>query len=205
MITDIDIQRLVGPQYETLADVLADQSPAIADRPSLCEGWAVKNVVAHLTMAARYDQAAFMQELAAVDHRFPVLSDRIAGRDGMLPFPALLTDLRNDTMATWISPGGNAIGALSHVVIHSLDITGAVDLPRTASDDATCIVLDALAGGIADNFGVDPTGESLRAVDLDWSFGSGPAVEATAADLVLALAGRPRRTVDLRGTVPTAN
>ena len=197
MTTDIDIQQLVGPQYEALADALAAQPAAIADRPSLCEGWAVKNVVAHLTMAARYDQPAFMRELAAVGHSFSVLSDTLAARDGLLPFPALLADLRSKTMAEWAPPGGGAVGALSHVIIHGLDITSAVDLPRSAGDDATCVVLDALAGGVAD-FGIDPTGRTLRAVDLDWTSGSGPMIEATAADLVLALAGRPRPELDLR-------
>ena len=205
MTTDIDIQQLVGPQYEALADVLADQPAAIADRPSLCEGWAVKNVVAHLTMAARYDQTAFMRELAAVGHSFPVLSDTLAARDGLLPFPALLADLRSEAMAEWAPPGGGAVGALSHVVIHGLDITSAVALPRSASDDATRVVLDALAGGVAGNFSIDPTGRTLRAVDLDWTSGSGPTIEATAADLVLAMAGRPRPELALRTTSPLTN
>lgn len=187
-----EIQSLVGPQYAALADLLAAQPATIAERPSLCDGWAVKNVVAHLTMAVRYDQATFLQELAAAGNSFPVLSDKIAERDGELPFSDLVENLRSETMASWAPPGGGAIGALSHVVIHGLDITSAVDLPRTADDDATRVVLDGLVGGVSAAFGVDPAQRTLRAVDLDWSFGSGPLVETTAADLVLALAGRPR-------------
>lgn len=203
--TDPDLQQLVGFQYAALADVLTDQPLPIADSPSLCDAWAVKNVVAHLTMAARYDQAAFMRELVAAGNSFPVMSDRIAAQDGRLPFHDLLEDLRSETMARWAPPGGGAMGALSHVVIHGLDITSAVDLPRSASDDATRIVLDALVDGVAANFGVDPAGRMLRAVDLDWGFGSGPALQASAADLVLALAGRPRPALDLRTTSAPRN
>jgi uncharacterized protein (TIGR03083 family) len=192
------VQALVGPQFRALADALAAEPTSIADAPSLCEGWTVRNVVAHMTMAARYDGPAFMAELAAVGHDFGALSEKLARRDGQLAFGRLLDDLRSDTMAVWAPPGGGAAGALSHVVIHGLDITAALDLPRTADDPATLLVLASLAGGeVAAQFGVDPAGRHLRAKDLDWQFGAGEPIEATAADLVLTLAGRPRPGVDL--------
>src|SRR5262249_47304292 len=113
----------------------------------------------------------------------------------------LLEDLRSNTMAGWAPPGGGAVGALSHVVIHGLDITTALDLPGTADDQATLLVLRSLAeGGAAGHFGVDLTGKLLKATDLDWQFGAGEPVEATAGDLILALAGRPRPAVDLRAS-----
>lgn len=197
-ITENDVQATVGPQLRALADALAAEPASIADAPSLCAGWAVKNVVAHMTMAARYDGPAFAAELAAVGHDFGALSEKLARRDGELAFGRLLDDLRSDTMAGWAPPGGGAAGALSHVVIHGLDITTALELPRTADDPATLLVLASLAdGGIAARFGVDVTGRRLKATDLDWQFGTGEPVEATAGDLVLALAGRPRPGVDL--------
>jgi uncharacterized protein (TIGR03083 family) len=196
--TETDVQALVGPQFRALADTLAAEPASIADAPSLCAGWAVKNVLAHMTMAARYDGPAFMAELAAVGHDFGALSEKVARRDGELGFDRLLDDLRSDTMATWAPPGGGAIGALSHVVIHSLDITSALDLVRTADDQATLLVLMAMtAGGVSTHFGVDPTGRLLKATDVDWQSGAGQPVEASAGDLILALAGRPRPGIDL--------
>ena len=129
-IAQADVQAFVGPQFRMLADALAVQPPSIADAPSLCAGWAVRHVVAHMTMAARYDGPAFTAELAAVGYDFGALSDRVALRDGDLPFDALMGNLRSDTMAAWAPPGGGASGALSHVVIHGLDITAALGLPR---------------------------------------------------------------------------
>lgn len=197
--TEHDVQALVGPQFQALADALSAEPASIADAPSLCDGWAVKNVVAHMTMAARYDGPAFMAELAAVGHDFGALSEKLARRDGELVFGELLDDLRSKTMAAWAPPGGGAIGGLSHVVIHGLDITTALDLPRTADDQATLLVLTSLAdGGVAAHFGVDPTGRLLKATDIDWQSGTGELVEATASDLVLALAGRPRPGINLR-------
>jgi len=205
-ITENDVQALVGPQFRALADALAAGPASVADAPSLCEGWAVKNVMAHMTMAARYDGPAFAAELAAVGHDFGALSEKVARRDGELGFDRLLDDLRSDTMAGWAPPGGGAAGALSHVVIHGLDITAALGLPRTAEDRATLLVLASLAdGGVAAHFGVDPTGRWLKATDLDWQFGAGEPVEAPAGDLVLALTGRRRPGIDLPRVDLSAN
>jgi len=197
--SDTDLQALVGPQFQALADALTVAPTSIADAPSLCEGWSVRHVLAHMTMAARYDGPAFVDELAAAGHNFDVLSETIARRDGELPFDALLDNLRSDTMATWAFPGGGSTGALSHVVIHGLDITTATGLPRTTSDEATRVVLSILTGSSAQPFGINVTGRVLRATDLDWQFGEGPALEAPAGDLILALAGRARPGLNLRG------
>lgn len=195
---EADLQSLVGPQFQALAAALGEKPSTVGDLPSLCEGWTVRNVMAHVTMAARYDGAAFQNELAAAGFDFQTVSETIARRDGQLPFDVLLEDLRSDTMAQWAPPGGGAAGALSHVVIHSLDITSGIDIPRTASNEATVAVLDALTeGGVHTHFGTRVAGVRLVARDLGWAYGDGPPLVADAADLLLALAGRPRPTVRL--------
>jgi len=193
-----DVAALVGPQFAALADALEAQPPEVGDRPSLCAGWSVRAVLVHMTMANRYDEPSFQRQLEAAGHDFQTLSDTIALRDAELPWEELLAGLRSDTMARWLPPGGGAPGALSHVVIHGLDVTAALDLPRSASDEATRAVLETLTtGGVHRRFGTDLTGRRLRATDLDWSHGDGEATEGAAGDLVLALAGRPRPGVDL--------
>jgi hypothetical protein len=89
------------------------------------------------------------------------------------------------------APGSGADGALNHVVIHSLDITVPLGEERRASDTAIRTVLDYLTeGGGHAHFGTDIDGRSLRATDLDWSYGSDPQLSGTAADLALHLCGR---------------
>lgn len=200
-ITDFDVQALVGPQFRALADALTAEPPSIANAESLCEGWAVRHVIAHMTMAARYDEPAFTAELQSVGYDFNALSERVARRDGALPFEELLSNLRSDSMAAWAPPGGGAAGALSHVVIHGLDITAACGLRRTADDEATVLVLDSLtAGGVAAHFGTDPTGWRLSATDVAWDYGDGKPLAANADDLVLALTGRSRPGIELRAS-----
>ncbi len=75
MTSDNDLQPLVAATYVALADVL-DALPAERwDIPSLCQGWRVREVVAHLTMPARYGEDAFMAELRADGFDFSRLSN----------------------------------------------------------------------------------------------------------------------------------
>ena len=44
----------IAAECEALADLLERSEPAVWDAPSLCEGWRTREVVAHMTMPARY-------------------------------------------------------------------------------------------------------------------------------------------------------
>jgi uncharacterized protein (TIGR03083 family) len=188
---DAHLQPLVATELLALADRLAPLPGDRWDTPSLCTGWRAREVVAHMTMAARYGPEEFGAEMEAAGFDFDVLSNRVAERDGALPPERLLADLRSETLRLWAPPGGGYAGALSHAVIHGLDVTLPLGAGRVASDEATRLVLDGLtAGGVRTYFGVDVEGLELRAVDLDWSSGAGRTVAATAGELVAVLAGR---------------
>lgn len=190
MLSDDDLQAMVAAEYLALGDLLEALPASRWDTPSLCEGWRIREVVAHLTMPARYGEAEFMAELKDCDFDFGRLSNRMAERDGSLPTTKLVSDVFSDVMHAWQPPGGGAMGALNHVVIHSLDITVPLGVQRRSPDATIRVLLDSLAGGGAQHFGVDVSGETLTATDLTWSSGSGPERSGTAEDLVLYMAGR---------------
>ncbi len=125
----------IAAEYLALADALEEADPAVWDVPSLCEGWRTREVVAHVTMPARYDGPAFMAELSAVGGDFTRLSDTVAARDGALAEATLLDGLRSSVLHAWQPPGGGLAGALTHCVIHGLDIIEAVPLARRVPDD----------------------------------------------------------------------
>jgi uncharacterized protein (TIGR03083 family) len=185
-----DLQTWVAPTYEGLADLLASAPAEAWDAPSLCEKWQVRHVVAHVTMPVRMTPEQFGAEMAAAGGDFGVLSDAVAARDAGLPVPEHLANLRSPVLAAWQPPGGGAAGALSHAVIHSLDITVALDRPAVAPLEALIAVLDQLTAVNGALFGVDLTGVRLEASDLAWSWGRGDVVRADAGPLVALLSGR---------------
>ena len=179
-----------APTLEGLADLLATTAVDAWDAPSLCEKWLVRHVIAHVTMPARLTPAQFGAEMAAAQGDFTVLSDTVATRDASLPVADLLDQLRSARLHAWQPPGGGAAGALSHAVIHSLDVTIALDRPAVAPTEAVTTVLDQLTAVRGSWFGVDLTGVRLEATDTDWSWGSGRLVRADSGSLVALLSGR---------------
>lgn len=191
MTDDTDLQPVVAAEFLALADLLGSATQAQWDTPSLCAGWRVREVIAHMTMAARYPEDKFMAELRRCGFDFGRLSNEIASRDAGLPTSELLANLRSEVMQHWTPPGGGYHGALNHVVIHGLDVTVPLGVPRRSPDDTIRIVLDDLTtGGVHQHFGTSIEGRSLQATDLDWSYGSGPALHGKAEDLALLLCSR---------------
>jgi uncharacterized protein (TIGR03083 family) len=184
-----DPQSWVAPTYHGLADLLTTATDAW-DAPSLCDGWLVRHVIAHVTMPARLTPEQFGAEMAAAGGDFTVLSDTVAKRDSSLPVADLLGGLRSPTLHEWLPPGGGAAGALSHAVIHSLDVTIALDRPPVAPAEAATAVLDQLTAGNGTRFGVDLAGVRLEATDTGWSWGDGRLMRADSGTLVALVSGR---------------
>ncbi len=184
-----DLQSLVAPTYDDLANLLAGESAEAWDAPSLCERWQVRHVVAHVTMPARLTPEQFGAEMAVAAGDFTVLSNTVAARDASLP-PADLVNALRSPLHEWQPPGGGAVAALSHAVIHSLDVTVALDRPAVAPKEAVIAVLDQLIAANGEWFGIDLTGVRFEAADADWSGGSGDLVRADSGPLVALLSGR---------------
>jgi uncharacterized protein (TIGR03083 family) len=184
-----DPQFWVAPTYHGLADLLATAADAW-DAPSLCEGWLVRHVIAHVTMPARLTPEQFGAEMAAAGGDFTVLSDTVAKRDASMPVADLLEQLRSPILHAWLPPGGGAAGALSHAVIHSLDVTIALDRPAVAPAAAATAVLDQLTAGNGTRFGVDLAGVRLEATDTGWSWGDGRLSRGDSGSLVALVSGR---------------
>ncbi len=181
----MDLHTLVRDSFSRLADSLEQQPSHVWDQPSLCAGWRVRDVVAHVTMPARLTAEQFGAELAAAGGDFQLLSDTIAVRDGQLPIAEHLAHLRSTQLADWEPPGGGAIGALNHAVLHGLDITNAVGLPRACTDETAHVILDSLTtDGVASRFDADLSAVRLVADDMDWSSGSGRDIIAPAGEII---------------------
>ena len=186
------IQDMIAAQRGELAAAL-DALPASGwDQPTLCAGWRVREVVAHVTMPFRYGGRRFFWELARSRGRFNEMADRVARRDAARMSPAELAGaVRSNIGHPWRPPRGGHEGALAHDVIHGLDITVPLGLDITVPEERLRRILPASADDkTVMFFGVDLAGIEFRASDLDWTLGAGTPLTGAGADLLLAMCGR---------------
>jgi uncharacterized protein (TIGR03083 family) len=174
-----------------LALMLAALPPSQWAEPTLCAGWRVSEVVAHMTMPFRMSAPRFFLALARSRFRFDAMADRVARRDAAAMSPAdLLAALRDNVGHPWSPPGGGPVGALSHDVIHGLDISVALGLDRRPPVSRVGLVLEHMRARNVSFFGADLSGVRLQATDLDWASGTGEPLHGTAQDLLLVICGR---------------
>jgi len=188
---NIEIRKAIAAQRRGLAEVLNDLPATSWDAPTLCAGWRVREVVAHMTMPFRYSTARFALEMAKARGNFNRMADRCARRDAKAPIGELLAGLRDNAWYDWKPPGGGLPAALTHDVVHGLDITVPLDIERYVPENHLRIVLETITGQASrKHFGTNLDGVELRANDIEWSFGSGATVSGNAQDLALLVCNR---------------
>lgn len=187
-----DVRDAIVQERRELAEVLAGLSPEMWDASTLCAGWRVREVVAHVTMPFRYSVPRFWTELIKARGNFSKMADRCARRDAQaLSATQLVAVMRDNAQHPWKPPGGGFEGALTHDVVHGLDYTLPLGIDRRVPEERLRIVLQNLGSSRARKFfGVSMDGIELRADDLDWSLGSGTPMHGVAQDLLLVLCGR---------------
>ncbi|MFI0408068.1 maleylpyruvate isomerase family mycothiol-dependent enzyme [Actinomadura sp. 3N508] len=178
-------------ERERLAGLFADLTAEQWDTPSLCDGWRVREVVAHITMPFRTRPMGFAAGLVRARFSFNRYADRDARSAARAMSEAELLDLlRRNIEHPWRPPGGGQAGALSHDVIHGLDVTEPLGLP-SPSPERIALVLGSAVDKQLKFFGADLGGRKLVAGDADVSVGDGPAVVTMPAkEILLVITGR---------------
>jgi uncharacterized protein (TIGR03083 family) len=199
---------VIAAHRRALADALSQMSADQWHGASLCAGWTPAHVLAHQTMPFRISEAEFMAGIQRCGGDFTAYSDEIAERDSKLPPAELVALLRDNADNPWAPPGGGLAGALSHDVIHGLDISWLPGLEYEIPAQAMTMVLNSITGPLTlpedavlaadvqpstdrtSLFGFPLEGIRVSATDLDWSAGQGAELRGRSRDLLPLLAGR---------------
>jgi uncharacterized protein (TIGR03083 family) len=200
-LTALDLAR---EEREDLADFLAGLTPEQWERPSLCAGWRVRDVAAHVVSFEEMTPRQLTTRL--VKGRLQM--DRINGLG--------VSDLADDSTEQLIAllrdnaePRGMGAGfggrvALTDNMIHQQDIRRALGLARTIPVERVCAALDFVRYSPTIRGALRVRGVRLVATDADWSHGKGPEVRGPGEALLMVMAGRPAALADLDGPgVPT--
>lgn len=186
------IREQIAAERRELAGVFAGLTAEQWNSPSLCEGWRVREVVAHMSTCFRHSTARTLGELVRSGGNVHRMADRIARRDAAaLTEDRLAAALAEHAEHPWRPPVGGRIAALAHDAVHGLDVTVALGLGARLPLPRAAALLGTVSARSLRFFGARLEGVRLRATDLDWSYGQGPLpVEGRAEHLLLVAYGR---------------
>ena len=196
-----DTWDLIAGERRALAaelDALTDDQWAT---PSLCAGWAVRDVVAHLVFPMRFGMVRLMGKLAARRFDFGRLADEEARGDPRGP-DELVAALRANAEHRFHPPGFGPEAPLTDVIIHGQDIRRPLGLPCVIDEEPMRIALDLLTSPKAARGFIARgrlPGLRFEATDLGWSHGAGATVSGPAEALAMAIAGRACALDELEG------
>ncbi len=140
-----DLWSLVATERGALVNDLADLTAAQWVSPSLCSGWTVRDVVAHLSAAASTGPGAFVGQFARARFNFDAYANAgLARRLGADP-EATLTGFRA-VQGSRTSPPGPKPTWLGEVVVHAEDIRRPLGITHTYDQDALREVADFYKG-----------------------------------------------------------
>jgi uncharacterized protein (TIGR03083 family) len=167
---------------------------------SLCHGWTIRQVLAHLILATRPPARRYIAAVARAKGDFDKANHSLAIDDAVRPTSTLLSDYRRVVDHRFSPPGWPQAAPLSDILLHSLDVCIPLGLETNVPADHYEPVLGLLFSRIGRAFTSEgrPTVRWV-AVDHEWSRGDGPDVRGTMADLALTAAGRMARVQNLHG------
>lgn len=187
----MDIKAEIAAERRELAAVLDGLSAAQWQAPTLCAGWRVRELAAHMSMGFRYSLPRTLAKLLRSGGHLHRMTDRCARRDAAAASTGELAGfLRDHATHPWTPPVGGPAAALGHDVVHGLDLTVPLGLGRQVPAARIRFLLEQVTPKTTRFFGADLAGVQLRADELDWSLGTGAPLHGTAQDLLLVAYGR---------------
>jgi len=174
----MDTFDLIAAERRRLADALAPLGPDEWETPSLCDGWSVHVVAAHLNAPWTVSVPKLLLTITrslSLDGGLDRVARDLAAR---LDPAACVAGLRDHADSHFTPPGSGPEAPLTDVLVHGADMLVPLGRSVEAAPEALATSLAWLARGRAKGFvpkgRVD--GLAFEATDLDLAYGPGTAV-----------------------------
>ncbi len=180
-----------------LADLLETLTPEQWERPSLCEGWRVRDVVAHVMSFDGVSLVGMFRR--AIRGRMVHINQVGVDELASLTTEQLLNRLRDHLKPQGLATTFGGRLALLDVTIHHQDIRRPLGMPRQIPAERLRWVLAASVCSPELPAWHLTRGVRLAPTDLDWTHGSGPEVTGQAEAVLMAITGRRSAIGELTG------
>ncbi|MFJ7206686.1 maleylpyruvate isomerase family mycothiol-dependent enzyme [Streptomyces sp. NPDC098789] len=187
------VWELVQVERRSLIRDLEELQPDQWDVPSLCDGWTVHDVVAHLVDTARTSRIGFLVDMVRARFDFDRQNARGVERERAATPQQTLQRLR-DVAARTSTPPAPLDSRLVEEFVQGEDIRRPLGLRRAYPPEGLARALrlqartPALFGGAKELV----TRVRLTADDIDLAVGTGPDVRGPALSLLMVATGRLR-------------
>ncbi|HET6737151.1 maleylpyruvate isomerase family mycothiol-dependent enzyme [Mycobacterium sp.] len=181
----------VAEQRRQIAGLLDSLDDSQLACPSLCTGWDVKTVAAHLVSVFADSFWLFMRT-AARRMSMARAIDELARRRAELPAAEIADTLRECADHPLSPPLFGPLDPLADILVHRGDMSIPLNQPFEPDPELVVLALDFLTGPWP--FAFVPLGRlrglSLHGTDVDRSWGNGLEIHGPAMALMMAVCGR---------------
>ena len=205
-MNDDEVWSVIDLQRGRTADLLQQLSDEEWRHPSLCQGWTVRDVAAHLTLqqiglgAGMVLAISHPSGLGSVNRMIHISARSRAER----PVDQLIAQIRAMIGSRRHNIGLTNLETLTDILVHGQDIAiplhRELEMPTAAAAVVATRVWTQRGSRMARVFHDVPIGRfRLTATDATWSVGDGPEIQGPIAAILLLLTGRPAALRRLSG------
>jgi uncharacterized protein (TIGR03083 family) len=194
-----EVWAVIHSERKALVDDLGQLSAAQWATPSLCTGWTVRDVLAHMTATARMTPLLFFGKMVKSGFSFDKVQAAGIATESGASAAETLARFAAEVNSSKHPPGPND-SWLGETLVHSEDIRRPLGIAHAYPVDAAVQVANFYQGSnLLIGAKTRIAGLKLRATDVDWQHGEGPEVSGPIMALVMAMTGRGAELDQLSG------
>ena len=187
----VEVWRHIHEQRRALAGHLAALDADQWEQPSLCSGWTVRDVAAHVISTPQIGWAELLGLLPDLVRGYNTAVFRDVKRRGLASPDAILADYHRFDGSRHRVPFTTVVDPLIDVLVHTQDILRPLGVEHHMPPEAASVAAGR-ARLAAPLFGTTRLVRAHRlvAADTDWARGRGAVVEAPMEELLMLVTGR---------------
>jgi uncharacterized protein (TIGR03083 family) len=193
--------RVIASERRSLANLLEQLTDEQWEAPSLCAGWRVRDVAAHIEMVPTAPGLMAMARGAVQAHgNFNRLNHDLAVHHARRPTADLVAELRRNADSRRLPSVTSVSNLAFDILVHGQDIAIPLGVTRPMpTDAATAGAARVWAMGWPFWARRRLRGYRLTATNANWSAGAGAEIHGPIDALLLLLTGRPAALTRLTG------